>query len=419
MDARSDILVAGAGAAGLTLGIALAEAGFRVTIAGRLDLRRNGRTVALFEASLRLYRALGLWERLAPQAAPLAAIRIVDATESQFRPPPADFNAAEIGLPAFGQNIENADLVAVLAGVVREKENICLVESLLADYRFNAESVAAHLDDGSRLEAALIVGADGRGSPLRAALGVDTREWTYPQSALTTVLAHELPHNNRSVEFHTRAGPFTLVPLPGRESRAHRSSLVWLMAPHDAEWRMALDDAALGREIDRLAQSAVGMTELEGERGCFPISGMRARRLTGPRVALVGDAGHFFPPIGAQGLNLGLRDVAHLAECLEDSMDDAGAPAALDRYERSRAADIASRTLSVDMLNRSLLTDMLPVDFARAAGMMAVSAIGPLRRALMREGVLPRGRLPRLMQEPRRPEKKSGSTDDRAGLSLY
>lgn len=417
MDTRSDIIVAGAGAAGLTLGIALADSGFRVTIVGRLDQRRNGRTVALFEASLRLYRALRLWEHLAPRATPLAAIRIVDATESPFRPPPADFDAAEIGLPAFGQNIENADLVTELAAAADRVKNIRLVEGLLADYCFNAESVVATLDDGSRLEAALIVGADGRGSPLRTALGVDTREWTYPQSALTAILAHECPHNNRSTEFHTRAGPFTLVPLPSREGRPHRSSLVWLMAPHEAERRMALDDSALAHEIDHLARGVIGATELECERGCFPISGMRARRLTGPRVALVGDAGHFFPPIGAQGLNLGLRDVAHLAECLEDNMEDAGAPAALDRYERRRAADIVSRTLSVDMLNRSLLFDVLPVDFARAAGMVAVRTVGPLRRALMREGILPRGRLPRLMRNSDLGDKRSGSVGNRAGLS--
>ena len=400
MDGRSDIIIAGAGAAGLTLGIALAEAGFQVIVVGRLDLRRNGRTVALFEASLRLYRALGLWRRLAGQTAPLAAIRIIDATDSLFHPPPAEFEAAEIGLAAFGQNIENADLVAELAAAARLLPGLKLIESLLTDYQFNAESVAATLEDGSRLEAALIVGADGRGSPLRSAAAMGVREWTYPQTAMTTILTHREPHNDTSVEFHTRAGPFTLVPLPPRGERAHRSSLVWLMKPDEAERRKALDVAALAAEIDHLAHRVVGKTELEGDRGFFPISGMRARRLTGSRLALVGDAGHFFPPIGAQGLNLGLRDVAELAECLEGSSADAGAPLGLDRYEQRRAADIVSRTISVDLLNRSLLFNLPPVDFARAAGMVAAMAFGPLRRALMREGVLPQGRLPRLMREP-------------------
>ena len=349
MSERSDILVAGAGAAGLTLGIALAEAGFEVTIVGRLDRRRNGRTVALFEASLRLYRALGLWERLAPQAAPMAVIRIVDDTGSLFRQPPAEFDAAEIDLPAFGQNIENADLVAELAAAARQMPGLRLIEGFLTDYDFRPESVAATLEDGRRFEAALIVGADGRGSPLRAAAGIAVREWTYPQVVLTAILSHAEPHLDTSTEFHTREGPFTLVPLPPRAGRPHRSSLVWLMNPREAERRLALEDAALAAEIEQHAHAMLGAMALEGERGSFPVNGMRALRLTGPRLALVGDAGHFFPPIGAQGLNLGLRDVAELVECLEEAAADAGAPAALDRYEqqprrRRRLADAGRRS---------------------------------------------------------------------------
>lgn len=400
MSERSDILVAGAGAAGLTLGIALARSGFEVTLVGRLDLRRNGRTVALFEASLRFYRALGLWGQLATLAAPLAAIRIIDDTDSFFRPPPAEFEAAEIDLPAFGQNIENADLVAELAAAARRTPGLRLVEDFLTDYRFHPESIAATLEDGRQFEAALIVGADGRGSPLRAAAGIGVRDWSYPQVAITTILSHAEPHLDTSTEFHTREGPFTLVPLPPRQDRPHRSSLVWLMNPREAERRLALGDAELIVEIEQHAHGQLGAMALEGSRGSFPMNGMRARRLTAPRLALVGDAGHFFPPIGAQGLNLGLRDVAELVECLETATADAGAPAALDRYEQRRAADVASRTLSVDLLNRSLLFDLPPVDFARAAAMVAVRAVGPLRRAVMREGILPRGRLPRLMREP-------------------
>ena len=416
MSERSDILIAGAGAAGLTLGIALAEAGFEVTIAGRLDLRRNGRTVALFEASLRFYRALGLWERLATQAAPLAITRIVDDTGSPFHPPPAEFRAAEIGLAALGQNIENADLVAELAAAVRQTPGLRLIDGFFTDYAFRTESVAATLEDGRQFEAALIVGADGRGSPLRAAAGIGVREWSYPQVALTAILSHSESHLDTSTEFHTREGPFALVPLPPRAGRPHRSSLVWLMSPRAAERRLALDDAALAAEIEQQAHYMLGEMVLEGERGSFPMNGMRALRLAGPRLALVGDAGHFFPPIGAQGLNLGLRDVAELVECLEGAAADAGAPAVLDRYEQRRAADVVSRTLSVDLLNRSLLFDLPPVDFVRAAGMVAVSAIGPLRRAVMREGILPRGRLPRLMREPAARMQKPGPADGRTGL---
>ena len=415
MSERSDILIAGAGAAGLTLGIALAGAGFEVTIAGRLDLRRNGRTVALFEASLRFYRALGLWDRFASEAAPLAITRIIDDTGSAFHPPPAEFHAAEIGLPALGQNIENADLVAELAAAARQTPGLRLIEGFFTDYAFRPESVAAILEDGRQCEAALIVGADGRGSPLRAAAGIAVREWSYPQVALTAILSHAESHLDTSTEFHTREGPFALVPLPPRAGRPHRSSLVWLMSPRAAERRLALDDAALAAEIEQHAHGMLGAMALEGERGSFPMNGMRALRLTGPRLVLVGDAGHFFPPIGAQGLNLGLRDVAELVECLEGAAD-AGAPAALDRYEQRRAADVVSRTLSIDLLNRSLLFDLPPVDFVRAAGMVAIRAIGPLRRAVMREGILPRGRLPRLMREPGASTRKPGPADGQTGL---
>lgn len=415
MNERSDILVAGAGAAGLTLGIALAEAGFEVSVVGRLDRRRNGRTVALFEASLRLYRALDLWDRLAPCAAPMAVVRILDDTGSLFRPPAAEFDAGEIDLPAFGQNIENADLVAELAAAARATNGLQLVEGLFAAYDFRPESVAATLEDGRRLEAALIVGADGRGSPLRAAAGISVRTWSYPQTVLTAILAHSVPHHETSTEFHTREGPFTLVPLPPRAGHPHRSSLVWLMKPAEAERRMALEGTAFAAEVREHAHAMLGEMALEGERGAFPVTGLRALRLSGPRLVLVGDAGHFFPPIGAQGLNLGLRDVAELVECLEKAAADPGAPAVLDRYEEQRAADVASRTLGVDLMNRSLLFHGLPVDLVRAAGMAAVRAVGPLRRAVMREGILPRGRLPRLMREREAQTRKAGPARDRTG----
>jgi 2-octaprenyl-6-methoxyphenol hydroxylase len=400
MTQRSDILIAGAGAAGLTTAIALAHSGFAVTIIGGLDTRRNGRTVALFEASLRLYRALGLWQQLKPIAQPLRRIRLVDDTNNLFRLPPVELEAAEIGLPAFGANIENAALVETLASIARETPGLTVVEGQIASYAPAQEGIEATMADGSRFEAALLVGADGRNSMVRKFSLVGTRQWSYPQMAVTAILTHEKPHRATSTEFHTRIGPCTLVPMGKREGAAHRSSLVWLMSPEDAERRMAMSDAELAQEVEKQVHSLQGRMSLEGPRGAFPMAGLTCDSLVSERVALVADAGHYYPPIGAQGLNLGLRDVAQLVESLEDhGRYDPGAPEALRHYDKRRRGDVMTRSIAVDLMNRSLLIHHLPVDFIRSAGLGAMAVIGPLRRALMREGVAPAGRLARLMRQ--------------------
>jgi 2-octaprenyl-6-methoxyphenol hydroxylase len=407
MTIRSDILVAGAGAAGLTTAIALAGAGFSVTVAGGLDTRRNGRTVALFEASVRLYRSLGLWERLEPLSMPLRRIRLADDTGSLFRLPPVELEAAEIGLPAFGANIENAALVEALATIARGTPGVEIVEGMLGDYATHDDSIVGRLSTGESLSAALLVGADGRGSQVRTYANVGPREWRYKQTAITALLRHEKPHRATSTEFHTRSGPCTLVPMrsddEAPEGLRHRSSLVWLMTPDEAERRMALSDEELVAEIEEYVHGIHGRMGLVGPRGAFPMAGLSCDRLVAERIALVADAGHYFPPIGAQGLNLGLRDVAQLIDSLEKhGRIDAGDKLALADYDKRRRGDVATRTLSVDLMNRSLLIHALPVDFMRSAGLAAMAAIGPLRRALMREGVAPPGRLPRLMREPAR-----------------
>ena len=407
MTSQSDILIAGAGAAGLTTAIALGELGFSVTVAGGLDIRRNGRTVALFEASLRLYRALGLWERLEPLSMPLRRIRLVDDTGSLFRMPPVELEAAEIGLTAFGANIENAALVEALAAIARQTPGITLMEGMLGDYATHGDAVAGRLSTGETLSAALLVGADGRGSQVRAYADVGPREWRYKQTAITALLRHEKPHRATSTEFHTRSGPCTLVPMrpvDGDPDRLnHRSSLVWLMSPEEAERRIALADDELVTEIEEQVHGLHGRMGLVGPRGAFAMSGLTCDRLVAERVVLVADAGHFFPPIGAQGLNLGLRDVAQLVDSIEQhGRLDPGDRLPLADYDKRRRGDVASRTLSVDLMNRSLLIHALPVDFMRSAGLAAMAYIGPLRRALMREGVAPPGRLPRLMRHTTR-----------------
>jgi 2-octaprenyl-6-methoxyphenol hydroxylase len=399
-----DVAVVGAGPAGLCAALALARDGFSVALVGAPDTRRDGRTVALLDGSVRLMRALGVWEALEPGAAPLETMRLIDDTGSLFRPPPVAFRAGEIGLDAFGWNVENAALVAHLADAVAAHPGIALLRAHAAGSEDAGEHATVMLDDGSRLSARAVVAADGRNSRLREAAGLRTRTWSYPQTALAAILAHDRDHRDTSTEFHTRHGPFTLVPLPGR-----RSSLVWVMRPADAERLSGLDDVALGLAIERQAQSMLGRMRVDVPRGLVRLSGLSVERYAAGRVALVGEAAHVFPPIGAQGLNLGFRDVASLRDALVDARaagEDIGSAPALARYEASRRLDVPLRSAAVDGLNRSLLAGILPVDLMRGVGLLAVANIGPLRRAVMREGVLPRLGAPRLMRDaaPTSPE---------------
>lgn len=398
MDAQTDILVAGAGAAGLSAALALAEAGRDVVIVGPPDLGGAARTVALFDGSIRFLDSLGVWTRIAGSAAPLRVMRIVDDTKSLFPAEPAEFRSNEIGLDAFGWNVENRVLVAAMMEAARAHPRVSAIDDMVADCAFEPGAARVATKANGEFAARLVVAADGRRSAARRAAQIPTRNWEYPQVAVTAVFAHTRPHGDVSTEFHTRQGPCTFVPLNATPEHPHRSSLVWLMAPGEAERRHALAPEDFAREAEAASHRLLGKLTLVSQRGKIPMAGLTAGKLTGPRLALVGEAAHVFPPIGAQGLNLGLRDCAHLAEALEGA-DDPGAPEGLARYERLRRGDVASRTLAVDTLNRALLTDFMPMDFLRGAGLFALQNIGPLRRLAMREGVMPGAGAPRVMRQ--------------------
>ncbi|MEH3116191.1 MAG: FAD-dependent monooxygenase [Methylorubrum populi] len=394
---RFEVAVVGAGAAGLAAALALARDGVATALVGRHAPVADGRTVALLDGSVRFLTVLGAWSEIAPHASPLAELQIVDDTGSLFRPPPARFSAAEIGLDAFGWNVESARLVETLRGQARTTPSLTLFEADSAGMRIEGEAAVLDLEDGRSLEAGLVVGADGARSPLRAASGLRTREWTYPQAALTTLLAHERPHRDVSTEFHTRNGPFTLVPLPG----GHRSSLVWVTAERAAKRLAGLDDRDLAAAVEHRARSMLGAMRIDGPRGLVPMRGLSVASPVAGRLALIGEAAHVFPPIGAQGLNLGLRDAAALRDAVFSAREanrDPGAPASLAGFGRARGVDARLRGAAVDWLNRSLLTDFLAVDAARGLGLIALAAISPLRRLVMREGVQPRLGAPSLMR---------------------
>lgn len=398
MDSHTDILVAGAGAAGLSTALALADAGHDVTVIGPPDLGGAARTVALFDGSIRFLDSLGVWSRVEGQSAPLRVMRIVDDTKSIFPALPSEFHSSEIGLDTFGWNIENRTLVAAMTEAARAHPRIRLVDDLVESCEFEVNSARVGTKANGVIEARLVVAADGRRSVARRAAHISTRNWEYPQVAITAIFTHTKPHQDVSTEFHTRQGPCTFVPLPASGEHTHRSSLVWLMAPHEAERRHAMAPDDFAREAETAAHHLLGKLTLLSARGKIPMAGLTANKLTAPRLALVGEAAHVFPPIGAQGLNLGLRDCAHLAEAIERAADP-GAADVLARYERLRRGDVASRTLAVDTLNRALLTNFMPMDFLRGAGLFALQNIGPLRRLAMREGVLPSVGAPRVMRQ--------------------
>jgi 2-octaprenyl-6-methoxyphenol hydroxylase len=392
-------IVVGGGPAGLTAAITLAAGGIETVLAGRRPPASDNRTTALLAGSVTALETLGVWELCADRAAPLKVIRIVDDTGRLWRAPEVKFDAQEIGLEAFGYNIENRNLVAALDRRARAFSNLRLIDDDVLSVTPDERAVSVALKSGDALRAPLVVGADGRRSLCRDAAGITMTAHSYPQVALTLCFKHTRTHRDTSTEFHSVSGPFTLVPLPG-----NRSSLVWVLDPANADEFAALDDAELSDEIEAASHSILGKIEVEPGRGRFPLNRASANRFAAHRIALIGEAAHVIPPIGAQGLNLGLRDatcIGELAAAAHRAHHDIGGINVLAAYDKLRRADIGSRIAAVDLLNRTLLTDFLPVQGARGLGLYLIDRIGPLRRALMREGVAPTGAQPRLMRGER------------------
>jgi 2-octaprenyl-6-methoxyphenol hydroxylase len=390
MKIDTDIIVAGTGPAGLVAALALAAEGFSVALAGPPVAPSAGlgdrRTTALMKPSLDVLDRLRLLEAIRPQAAPLRAMRIVDATARLLRSPTVIFRAAEIGEEMFGMNIPNAHLNAALAAAVKETAAIRPLPALVARWTPRDEAIEAELADGTVVTAKLAAAADGRRSPAREAAGIAVKSWQAGQSALVLNFSHTRPHDDTSTEFHTEDGPFTQVPLPGL-----RSSLVWVTRRRRADELATLADATLSRMIEERMQSMLGRVTVEpggaNARQVFPLASALPARFAARRIALVGEAAHIFPPIGAQGLNLGIRDAEDLARVAAAHAADPGAKAALSAYDRARRPDILARSSAVDMLNRSLLSAKLPAQAARAAGLSLLRVAPPLRAFFMREGL--------------------------------
>ncbi len=382
-----DIAVVGGGLAGATAALAAGNAGYRTVIAAPSG-RTDARTTALMMPSLELLEELGIWPAVRKAAAPLRSMRIIDGTTRLLRAPTVTFHASELDLDAFGYNIPNAPLLEALFTAIARSDRITLHDLAVDNIHSTDSGVLLALADGRQISAALLVGADGRNSMARAKAGIGARAWQYPQTAIVLNFEHQFDHGDTSTEFHTEHGPFTQVPLPGRNS-----SLVWANTPAEAQRLSALPSDQLAAAIELRMDSMLGKVRVKSDVHSFPFSGMIARSFGSRRTVLIGEAGHVFPPIGAQGLNLGLRDVLVLMDVLKTTGGLQHAERVTAHYDRRRRGDIVSRTASVDMLNRTLLHDFLPVQLARSAGLAALASIAPLRNYAMREGLKPGGGL--------------------------
>ncbi|MCF3932575.1 UbiH/UbiF family hydroxylase [Acuticoccus sp. M5D2P5] len=376
--ATVDIAVVGGGPTGMIATLVAVEAGWPVALVAPA-LGNDPRTTALMMPAVELLERLDVWRRVEDNAAPLITMRIVDDTGRLPRAPEIAFDSHEIGRSQFGFNIPNEVLNRALHD--RLEETGALRIETTADAFEDGAPARIRTPEGD-VEANLVIAADGAHSLVREAAGLGVRRWSYDQAAFVTSLSHERPHGGTSTEFHTEHGPFTLVPLPG-----NRSSLVWVGRPQAMERLTAMDPGPLARLIETRAHNILGHMSVDGPRAAIPLDGLVARELGAGRVVLVGEAAHRFPPIGAQGLNLGLRDVETLGGLLKAARmtgDLVGLPT---RYARKRRLDVETRTIGVDLLNRSLLSGALPVTLLRTASLAAAHGITPLRRTMMRLGL--------------------------------
>jgi 2-octaprenyl-6-methoxyphenol hydroxylase len=385
--ASYDVVVIGGGPAGLAAAIALAQTGAHTALIARHAPYADNRTTALLGGSVDFLQQLNVWPRCSDKAAPLQAMRLVDDTGRLIRAPEVRFSSDEIGLDAFGYNIENRLLIAALEERAAELAGLRRFDDEAEAINPNDADVAIRTAGGETLSARLVAGADGRQSLCREAAGIEVRRRELKQAALTFNVSHSRPHRNISTEFHTTQGPCVFVPLPGE-----RSSVVWVAAPKEAERLLALSDDELSAAAEARSHSILGRIRVEPGRHLFPLAIEQPSQFAKARIVLVGEAAHVVPPIGAQGLNMGLRDAADLADIVRDAMaagEDPGSPEVLKRYGKARRADVLSRTFVIDIANRSLLSDFLPMQSLRAAGLHLIGSIGPLRRLAMREGLAP------------------------------
>jgi len=401
----ADVVVIGGGLVGGSLALALAEGGLSVIMieardpAEGLDAGFDGRASAMSLASKRLLDGIGAWSMLEADAQPILDIRVADGASPLF----LDYHHDDVGDEPFGWMLENRHLRRALFHAVRSAPRIDVVApARVVSLERDGARARAVLDDGRQLIAPLAVGADGRGSWVRRTAGIETTSWSYHQVGIVVTVEHERPHGGIAHEHFLPAGPFAILPLTGPAGRPGTySSLVWTEAADLAPALLALDAEDFMVELERRFGDFMGPLSVVGPRWSYPLGLQFAAHSTDERLVLVGDADHAMHPIAGQGLNMGLRDVAALAEVLGDARKlglDIGGDQVLGRYRRWRGFDNSLMLAATDGLNRLFSNDIQPLRLARSAGLAAVDRIVPLKRLLMRHAMGTLGELPRLMR---------------------
>ena len=390
-----DILISGGGVAGLAAAVAFGTAGFETVVVepGRVvtDGAEDGadlRSTALLQPARRLLDAAGLWDRLGTHGTALRVMRIVDAGGAEDgHQVTRDFTAQDIGGDAFGWNFPNWLLRREMVARLAEMPNVRFLPGIGFAGRLARETEArVTLSDGRVIGARLVVAADGRNSPTRRAAGIGVRTMRYGQKALVFAVTHPAAHDGISTEVHRSGGPFTLVPLPDHGGRPC-SAVVWMETGPEVLRLAGLPPAAFEAEATARSAGMQGPLTLVSRRQVWPVISQIAERLTAERLALVAEAAHVVPPIGAQGLNMSLRDIATLVDLARADPDGLGGAAMLDAYARARESDIRLRVRGIDMLNRVSMSGMPGLRNLRAAGLRVLHDVAPLRRGLMRLGL--------------------------------
>lgn len=394
-----DVLIIGGGIAGLTLACALGGAGVTVVLVEPqapehlTSAAFDGRTTAVAAGSRAVLAAIGVWQGMAAEAQPILDIRVSDGRSPLF----LHYDHREVGAAALGYIIENRAIRRALLDRLDGLPGVTLTTGRqVTRLERDAALARATLDDGQVVAARLAVAADGRNSPTRRAAGIGTDAWRYGQTGIVCTVHHEFDHRGVAQEHFLPVGPFAILPMTGR-----RSSIVWTEREDLAPDLLALDEADFLAELELRFGDYLGRLEVVGPRFSYPLGLMNARRYCAPRLALAADAAHVIHPIAGQGLNIGWRDVAALAEVVIDALrlgGDPGSDVTLRRYERWRRVDNAMMLAATDALNRLFSNDIVPVRLARDAGLAAVNRLPALKRLFMRHAMGVLGDLPRLVR---------------------
>ncbi|MEM9359506.1 MAG: FAD-dependent monooxygenase [Pseudomonadota bacterium] len=390
-DSDFDVIVVGSGSTGLLAALGLSRLGLRTAVCGDyapvVPETAKSRTAALLVPSVELLQNMAVWGQLADSATAIEAIRIIDDMARWPRAPEVLFTACEVGLESLGWNIANADVVTGLWKAI-DGEGSChkISGALVDEVRLLNGSAAIVLDNGEQYTARLIVGADGRNSICRRAMDLVVSRQILDQAAITCVFDHSRPHGHISTEFHRRSGPFTTVPLAG-----NRSSLVWVETLTEAKRLVELEGSeAFVRGLEDRLQGLLGSVDHVAGLQMFPLTSLSVQKMAARRIVLVGEAGHVFPPIGAQGLNLGFRDVAALVRIateVKDEPDGLGSDAMLKAYDQDRRFDVGSRSGSVNFMNNMLLSPLWPTHLVRGAALHTINHLPAFKRHVMRLGM--------------------------------